>query len=603
MLSGLLLLPLLAFGKSYYYPEIKTELRLLSDGRASVAQERTYAFDGSFSWAELDLKKQGADQIVFNGLYEMKDGKSLQIQPLEVTDRGASLYIKWGYSAQNEQKTFRVTYTVNGALKRYQDVADFYWKVIEDQHERVARSQVTVFLPTPSPDLFKIYIHADAPPGKLTFSEEHEQAWIDQAGIPGNAFQEVRVLTAPGIFPQVSLQPIARYQQILNEEKSNYLTSSLRKYVLIPLGIVLMVILPLILLIVLYVRFGREPKLSYDATYEHEPPRMAPPVSLPAILNQRLDSTEVYKHTFQGMFATLLDLARRGFVSIHETKEGHRRKYEFRLDKPDRVSQLDPFGRDVVKFFFEEVAAEPNVLTDKALEKYMANQNRATGIRAMLSDFYDRAKKWWATELSAPLLDPASNRAYLTFCGLTIVLLGLGWLALSNGLKGVFGGQGGIAQAVPAALGAIVFLIFLFAGRTILRWTEAAYLEHKRWLAFKKFLKDFSAIEKAPVQLLAIWEQYYVYAAALGVAHEFLKNITRLSEKQGMPLVLPIWYMAAAGSGPGNLASLGDGLAGFESFATNMTSMMSSFSTATSSGGGFSGGGGGGGGGGSSGAG
>jgi hypothetical protein len=50
------------------------------------------------------------------------------------------------------------------------------------------------------------------------------------------------------------------------------------------------------------------------------------------------------------------------------------------------------------------------------------------------------------------------------------------------------------------------------------------------------------------------------------------------------------------------MAGLNAGLAGFESFASNFSGMMNSFSTSAATGGGFSGGGGGGGGGGSSGA-
>jgi uncharacterized membrane protein len=155
---------------------------------------------------------------------------------------------------------------------------------------------------------------------------------------------------------------------------------------------------------------------------------------------------------------------------------------------------------------------------------------------------------------------------------------------------------------VTAVLAGLVFVVFMLLGRTILRWTETAYLEHRRWKNFRKFLQDFSAIEQAPVGLLAIWEQYYVYAVALGVATEFLKHVTRLAEQRGTSLALPVWYVGASGMHGGSLASLSQGLSGFDAFASNMSGMMSSFSTASASGGGFSGGGGGGGGGGSSGA-
>ena len=159
------------FAKSYYYPEIRTDVYLNIDGSAHVIQERTYAFSGSFSWADIDLKKQGADDIVFNALAE-KTGTGWQaIRPLEVTSSDKSLYIRWGYSAEDEEKTFVLDYTVKGAVKRHADVAEFYWKVIEDEHARVRTARTTVTLPAPSPELFKVYIHAAAmPPRRLDFN-------------------------------------------------------------------------------------------------------------------------------------------------------------------------------------------------------------------------------------------------------------------------------------------------------------------------------------------------------------------------------------------------------------------------------------------------
>ena len=597
-LGYLLLMPLLLFGKSYHYSEIKTEVRLAADGSARIVQDRTYVFDGSFTWAFVDLKKQGSESVIFDGLYQQTATGWERMQPEEVTDRGMSLYIKWTYSAQNQARTFRLAYTVKGATRRYQDVAEFYWKVIEDEHERIDLTHTAIFLPARAPELFKIYVHANARPGKLTFNEAMDQANIEQSGIPSNTFVEIRLLAAPAIFPQVSLTASARYQEILNQERSNFLAASLRRHVLAPLGLVLIVILPLILLILLYGRFGREPKLSYDVTYEHEPPRPAPPVAVPAILHQQPGTKSMYQFTFQGMFATLLDLARRGLVSVRETTKHH---YEFRLEKPEQVAQLDPFSRETVRFFFEQVATEPNVLTDKALEKYVSSRAQALGIQAMLKGLFEQAKAWWTNELGSSLLDAISTRAYWAYNVSALLLIGLGVVVLHWGVMGIVY-QKELSWIVAGAVGIIPLVVFGLLGRTILRWSKPAFLEHRRWKAFRKFLKDFSAIEQAPVQLLAIWEQYYVYAAALGVAHEFLKNVTKLSEKQGMPLALPVWYVASAGSGAASLASLGEGLAGFQNFASNMSSMMSSFSTATSSGGGFSGGGGGGGGGGSSGA-
>jgi hypothetical protein len=63
-------------------------------------------------------------------------------------------------------------------------------------------------------------------------------------------------------------------------------------------------------------------------------------------------------------------------------------------------------------------------------------------------------------------------------------------------------------------------------GRVILRWSPPAYYEHLRWQSFRRFLVEFSAIEQAPIELSAIWQEYYVYAVALGIGEKFMHGLS-----------------------------------------------------------------------------
>jgi len=594
----LVLLPLLAAAKSYYFPEITTDVMLQPDGSARIVQERTYEFEGRFSWADLDLRKQGVSDIRLNRLAMKTDAGWQDLSP-EVGNSDRSLYLRWGYSAEDEQRTFLIDYTVGGAVRRYEDVAEFYWKVIEDQHEPVGRITVRVILPGSSPDLFKVYVHAAARPGTLSFAGTYDTAYIDQTGIPRNAFVEVRALSNPELFPPAPQIAQKKYGQILAEEKQNFLAATFRSHFFVPLGLLLM-LLPVALLIIFYRKFGREPKLDYEAIYEHEPPRKAPPFVVPFIMHQKPDKSGMTQELFRGLMATLLGLARQGVVSVREVKQGHKTEYEFRLDKPDKVASLGEFDRMSAEYLFGTFGGGGNVLTEDMIKDY--GKSHPSTIKEMLSRLFSTGLAWWPAQLGVEFTEDASRRAYAQFCGLAAVCFIPGaWLLL-----------GGVAAIEPSSASARIPLtvfaafacgaVYFLTGRVIFRWDPIVYLEHKRWQNFRKFLKDFSAIEQAPVNLLAIWEEYYVYAVTLGVATEFLKHVTRLSEQRGTGLVLPVWYIGASGMPGGSLASLSQGLGGFGAFASNMSSMMSSFSTASATGGGFSGGGGGGGGGGSSGA-
>lgn len=595
----LLILPGLLAAKSYSYPEIRTHFSLQTDGSVHVSQLRTYEFDGSYSWAFVDLKKQGCDDIVLNGLAELGPDGWHDLVPSELDNTAKSLYIRWDYSAQDEERTFRLDYTLVGAVKRYTDVAEFYWKAIEDEHEPVASAVIELELPQASAGLFKVYVHSAAAPGKLEFNPDFSGATITQSGIPRNAFVEVRALVEPAMFTHVASIEKPALERILSEEKRNFVASEMRKYFFIPLGLLLVLPLPIILLIFFYVRYGREPRIEYEALYEHEPPRKAPPVVVPIIQYQKPSESGLTQPLFQSMMASLLDLARRGAVVVQEEKHGHKTKYRFRLTKPEVAEKGDEFDRSVIDFFFGRVAAGTGEFDEDALKSYGKNETMAA--RAYIRQLLEAGIGWWRSALGVDFVEKASSRAYGWFMLIVVVSCGLGMLALEHGLSDFlrFGRNGFIVTVIATVAASFIYALL---GSSILRWTPAAYLEHRRWQNFRKFLKDFSAIEQAPLNLFAIWEQYYVYAVALGVADEFLKHISRLAEARGTGLVLPIWYMAAVGSGPGGVANLSQSLGGFSSFASNMSGMMQSFSSASSSGGGFSGGGGGGGGGGSSGA-
>ena len=587
------------FAKSYFYPEIKTDVYLQPDGTARIVQERTYSFNGSFSWAFVDLARKGSSGIELVGLEELTDGGWVPVTGLEVEDRARSVYVRWGYHAQDEERTFRLEYVVSGVVQRYEDVAVFYWKVIEDEHEPVASAEIRVFPPGASPSLFKVYVHSRARPGTLEFSEAMDEADVVQHSIPGNAFVEVRVLAEPGLFDRAQQLPGKRYQRILDEEKRNFVLNNVMVFVVLPLGVLLMLALPVVMVLYFYRRYGREPEVHYEAIYEHEPPRPAPPVAVPGITYQKIDKGTMYQPVMQGMFATLLDLANKGAVSVEETKEGRKSKYRFVLKDREKLERQDEFSRKVARFFFSDVAGGDE-LTEEKLKKYA--EGHSTELKTLLGGLADEGRAWWETELKGPLLDEQASRAYTRFSLLTTGVLVLGGFLVYLALRRVAGNAGPLPIILPAGVGVVELIVFLGVGRSILRWQPYGLLEHLRWQRFKKFLEDFSAIEQAPVQLLAIWEHYYVYATVLGVAKEFLKNVTRLAEQRGLAVPVPAWYIGAGGFQAASVGSMGDALAGFQSFASNMSSMMSSFSTSTSSGGGFSGGGGGGGGGGSSGA-
>lgn len=160
------------------------------------------------------------------------------------------------YTADNQVKRFLIIYKIEGAVKRYEDVAEFYWKVLEDSHESVSSFDSSINLPSPSPNLFKVFIHSSSSPGELKFSDDFSNATVSMKGIPANTFVEFRVLTSPSIFAGVQQINENRYQAILNEESTNFQFSYITHSVIFYIIFIIVIPLIIVLLLLSQVRQG-----------------------------------------------------------------------------------------------------------------------------------------------------------------------------------------------------------------------------------------------------------------------------------------------------------------------------------------------------------
>ena len=62
-------------------------------------------------------------------------------------------YVKWYYTALNEQKTFVVSYVIENAVTNHLDISEFYWKLIGDEWTKgVGSVNAKVILPYDAPD-------------------------------------------------------------------------------------------------------------------------------------------------------------------------------------------------------------------------------------------------------------------------------------------------------------------------------------------------------------------------------------------------------------------------------------------------------------------
>ena len=73
-----LFLSLPTIAKSYYHPSISQTFILLENGDVEVTDIRYFAFSGSFTWAQLNLKLKGVDDFQFQGGWDADSGNPLR---------------------------------------------------------------------------------------------------------------------------------------------------------------------------------------------------------------------------------------------------------------------------------------------------------------------------------------------------------------------------------------------------------------------------------------------------------------------------------------------------------------------------------------------
>ena len=603
-------MPIIA--KSYYHPSISQTFNLLENGDVEVTDIRYFSFSGSFSWAQLNLLLRGVEDIQFQGVWDADTGSPLRY---EVEEQSNSKTLKWYYQADNQTLGFRIQYLLKNPIHRYEDVAEFYWKIIEEEHASIKKLEAILQIPQSSPDLFKLFVHTQAQPGEMNFSPDHRRVDFRIENVPANTFVEARLLTSPQIFSGVHLQKISRYEEILDEEKEaatkelqgNKSSWQANRWVGIGLFLLFIAIgiLCIILFFVFYIKFGREPKIDYERQFEQEPPRDIPPAFLGVIMNQKaLNRNDMGK----AFTATLLDLARRGYMTVEEEKmkilfikkEYLVFTFTEKMMNINSDTDLLPFENDVL-VLLKQISNDGRTISTLEIEKWGKKiSQQKSNFLLFIEDWGKSIKNWWESHYFYTYDERAEikKQHYLIFS--VVSFIGGVFLVIFSAIHWGFGGSSGLV-VLSIILFPLIIIFALIARKSLGRWSKEGLLEFRRWTAFKRFITNYSLMKEAPPILLQIWDRYLIYAVALGVAEKLLKNLKIYIQETGSELSHPSWYQVPHGA-VFTMTTL-DTLSRLESISRNMANMANltrALQSSTSVGGGFSSGGGGGGGGGGS---
>jgi uncharacterized membrane protein len=337
------------------------------------------------------------------------------------------------------------------------------------------------------------------------------------------------------------------------------------------LSAILMLLVSFIPLII-YLMYGREPKISYSTNYEVDLPTDDPPAIVNAICSGF--SKKVGEPDMNGFIATILDLIDRNYLIL--SNKTHDGKYNspgslFLEINPDYdPDTLWDFEVGVLNFLqeYEQNSIISMDLVSESLHYYNS------------ADFFKETYKNWKNEVKQTLLTNGSLKEaflrkgdkYIKIFGITGLVLSIvvsyvvlsdfwaltftivylffiysAFLKTKDTRTIIFGIEGLIIVAwylFEIISGSLLSVKILFLSSLVLgvismvslmlpekiagQWTNYGREYYAKWHSFKRYIEDYSLIKEYSPESVNVWNRYLVYATALGVADE-VENAMKFS--------------------------------------------------------------------------
>ena len=312
----------------------------------------------------------------------------------------------------------------------------------------------------------------------------------------------------------------------------------------------------------IYLKYGRDPKIDYDASYEKELPFDDPPAVVNALCN---NSSNVGEPDINGYIATIMDLIDRKYIIMADSS--HQLSINFDKD----LNDLWYFEKDVVR--------EQHSLYGETFQNFY--QNWKENIKyslwndGNLKEFFSRKgdkylKIFGITGIVSSILLLIFIFDYIAISYIFYIFFLYLFSALFKfiiSLKPSYKDLGSFINSI-VLIGPLILVIIVMGPFTFQYLLPLFYNQnfdfsvnffscsliilgfslifsliipkkicsqrtsygkeyYERWMSFKRYINDYSLINKYPPESVQLWNKYLVYATALGSAEGVRKAMKK----------------------------------------------------------------------------
>ncbi|MGM0745960.1 MAG: DUF2207 family protein, partial [Bacteroidota bacterium] len=503
------------FAQDYSMPEVNIRATIQEDGNVLIEERRTYNYNGSFSWADYRLPKQGFTEIrnirVSEADTDYINENSEEPGTFTVSESDEIIEIKWHYSAENEERTFTLSYELTDAVSIGPEYSEFFWTFVgKGRSKLIGSSEITVQLPNQvNTDSLYSWNYSSAPDSEEIKSESaftltsgrvnRNQNLAIRALFPTSVFQENLIeISDPNLDLDEIIQEEAEYDAMLQEqaERDEFFAE-----ISLPISILLSV-LSLGIFYFLYQKYGKRHSTN---TISNRETVVIPDKTPPAIIGRLMSSRH---STSQHLVATLFDLARRGWFNIEEKEKessfwsSGNSEFVISLSSEQPDEHLPKWEKMIVDFTTKRVKSGKNTF-DKLFQSSGSKVAKWFSLwKKEVKNVFDE-KEWidqksytgvWANVAAQFVIDVAA-----------IVLF-------------IMGGP-------TAFIALFTSFIFMFASAVIIRRTKNGEETYQRWKAYRDGLKN--ADERT--LRMEILDLHFIYATALHLSKKELNTLIESS--------------------------------------------------------------------------
>ena len=506
--------------------------------------------------------------------------------------------IAWGVGLDDSSATkkYQISYTVEDAVAKYNDYAELYWQFVGSDFEINAdKITGTITLPSqaPSKDEIKVWGHTEDLNGEI-YVTDLDKISFELDGFNSGRYVEIRTLFPTSMIVSTSRTHDADILEYVIDEETEWANEANARRArkdatnfLITLVVVIVCVLLSVFSILRAIKQANKfkGKTKYKPTQELEYYR-----DLPRENATPAQSLYVYFETKSGIAdndigkvvsATLLNLNLKKHLEFQVEKEKNKEKITMKILNAD-TKDLSA-DEKVVFEFLQKACKDDNEITVKEFEKYI-KRTSTTDILGLRTNVNGQTKR---ELIKQQIYDAEQEKVYKDQSSQTtiyalIIFFAIFAIAFTSEFLNVFGYIGIFGLIVCQVIAIVI------NSRTLKKinvYTQKGINEKEMWRGLKKYMEDFSMLDKREVPEIAIWEHFLVFATAFGIADKVLKQLKvvypNIENDLNVNTYTCMYFMMNT-----NFSS---------SFSNAIsTSMSSAYTSASGGGGGFSGGGGGG---------